>query len=134
MTGYLLDTHTILWALTDRKRVPEQIIRIIEDPEQEVFLSAVSLWEIAIKLRSGRLDIDGRSATDVLNEARNMDINMIPLDPDEAATHGSLIEATHFDPFDRILIWQAIQRDMILVSRDPEFIKFRADGLKLLWK
>ena len=89
---------------------------------------------MAIKLRSGRLDIGGRSATDVLAEARNMDVNLIPLDPDEAATHGSLVEDTHFDPFDRMLMWQAIQRNMILVSMDPEFKKFKSDGLKLLWK
>ena len=89
---------------------------------------------MAIKLRSGRLDIRGRSATDVLDEARNLDVTVIPLGPDEAATHGSLVEDTHFDPFDRMLIWQAIQRDMILVSINPEFKKFKSDGLKLLWK
>lgn len=131
---YLLDTHTFLWVLTDRNRLPARVIQIIEDSSQEVFLSAVSLWEMAIKLRSGRLDIGGRSATEVLEEARNMDVNVISLDPDEAATHGSLTEDTHFDPFDRMLIWQAIQRDMILVSKDPEFEKFKADGLRLLWK
>lgn len=130
---YLLDTHTFLWVLTAQKRLPAQVIKIIEDPSQEVFLSAVSLWEMAIKLRSGRLDIGGRSATEVLDEARNMNVSVIPLDPDEAATHGRLIEHTHFDPFDRMLIWQAIQRDMILVSKDPEFSKFKADGLRLLW-
>lgn len=89
---------------------------------------------MAIKLRSGRLNIGGRSATDVLDEARNMSVHVISLDPNEAATHGSLVEDTHFDPFDRMLIWQAIQRDMTLISKDPEFAKFKADGLKLLWK
>ena len=131
---YLLDTHTFLWVLTNQKRLPARVIQKIEDPSQEVFLSAVSLWEIAIKLRSGRLDISGRSATNVLDEARNMNIHVISLDPDEAATHGSLTEDTHFDPFDRMLIWQAIQRDLIMVSGDSDFKRFEKDGLKLFWK
>ncbi len=54
--------------------------------------------------------------------------------PEETATMGQLAEDTHFDPFDRMLIWQAIQRDLTLISRDPEFAKFKKDGLKLLWK
>lgn len=132
--GYLLDTHTFLWVLTAQNQLPAQVIKIIEDPSKEVFLSTVSLWEMAIKLRSGRLDIGGRSAIDVLDEARKMNVTVISLDPDEAATHGSLVEDTHFDPFDRMLIWQAIQRDLVLVSKDPEFERFKADGLRLLWK
>lgn len=132
--GYLLDTHTCLWVLTAQNQLPAQVIKIIEDPSKEVFLSTVSLWEMAIKLRSGRLDIGGRSAIDVLDEARKMNVTVISLDPDEAATHGSLVEDTHFDPFDRMLIWQAIQRDLVLVSKDPEFERFKADGLRLLWK
>lgn len=132
--GHLLDTHAFLWALTDQSRLPPHVTRIIKDSSETVYLSAISLWEIAIKLRSGRLDIEGRSATDVLDEAVNLDIRLIPLVPDEAATHGNLSEDTHFDPFDRMLIWQAIQRDLILVSHDRKFAKFEADGLKLFWK
>ena len=132
--GYLLDTPTCLWVLTAQHQLPAQVLKIIEDPSKEVFLSTVSLWEMAIKLRSGRLDIGGRSAIDVLDEARKMNVTVISLDPDEAATHGSLVEDTHFDPFDRMLIWQAIQRDLVLVSKDPEFERFKADGLRLLWK
>jgi PIN domain nuclease of toxin-antitoxin system len=131
---YLLDTHTFLWVLTDQNRLPARVIQIIEDPSEEVFLSAASLWEIAIKLRSGRLDIGGRAAIDVLDEARNMNLMVISLDPDEAATHGNLTEDTHFDPFDRMLIWQAIKRDLIMVSGDREFKRFEKDGLKLFWK
>ncbi len=69
-----------------------------------------------------------------MEEARNMNLHVIPLEPDEAATHGSLTEDSHFDPFDRMLIWQAMQRDMVLISGDLEFEKFKSDGLRLLWK
>ena len=73
------------------------------------------------------------STDDLIPAAKQMGFQPIALTPDEAVTQGKLVEDTHFDPFDRMLIWQAIRRDMTLVSGDSEFKKFAADGLKLLW-
>ena len=129
----LLDTHAFIWALTDPEKLTPRVVTILDDPANEVFLSAISLWEIAIKLRSGRLDLQGRSALDLLAEVQNTSVRLIGLEPEEAATHGDLMEPTHFDPFDRILIWQAIRRKLTLISGDRAFRKFTADGLKLLW-
>ena len=129
----LLDTHTFLWALSKPDRLPKSVIKIIVDPAHEVFLSAVSIWEAAIKLRLGRLDLEGRSVTDLLGEADDMNVQLISLEPFEAASHVDLMEDTHFDPFDRMLIWQAISRNLTLVSGDKEFKLFVKDGLKLLW-
>ena len=131
---YLLDTHAFLWALTEPNKLPRQVAKIIDDPAHEIFLSAVSIWETAIKLRSGRLDLQGRTAMELLDEAGEMRVQLIKLDPYEAATSGNLIEDTHYDPFDRMLIWQAISRKMVLVSGDEQFQRFASDGLKLLWK
>ena len=131
---YLLDTHTFLWALTAPNRLSRKVGQIIGEPTHELFLSVVSIWEVAIKLRSGRLDLQGRTAIDLLDEAEGMSVQLINLEPYEVATHGNLAENTHFDPFDRMLIWQAIQRNMTLISGDKEFERFAADGLKLLWK
>lgn len=131
---YLLDTHVFLWALTLPNKLSSRVAKLIEDPNHEIFLSAISIWEVAIKLRSGRLDLEGRTAIDLLDEAADMQIVLIGLDPDEAATHANLQENTHFDPFDRMLAWQAIERDLILISGDSEFKKFASDGLKLFWK
>lgn len=130
----LLDTHAFLWALSSPNKLPRQVVQIIDDPAHEVFLSAVSVWEAAIKLRSGRLELQGRAATELLDEAEDMNVRLISLEPDEAATYGELAESTHFDPFDRMLIWQAIQRDLVLISGDKDFQRFVPDGLKLLWK
>ncbi len=132
--NYLLDTHTFLWSYAHSKRLPRQVKIAIEDSSSIVSVSAVSFWEIAIKMRAGRLNVGDRSASDLREEARRMDFRIIPLDADEAASHQGLQENTHFDPFDRMLIWQAIQRGMVLVSGDPEFKKFKSDGLRLLWK
>lgn len=131
--SFLLDTHVFLWALSKPDKLSGSVLQLLEDPLSEIFLSAVSIWEASIKLRSGRLNLEGRTAADLLHEAEEMNVRLINLEPDEAATHGNLTEDTHFDPFDRMLIWQAIQRDLILVSSDREFQKFKADGLRLLW-
>jgi len=131
--NYLLDTHTFIWTLSDPEKIPAKTRNIVEDPESEVFVSSVSFWEIAIKVRSKRLAPGGSPSSSPVEAAESMGFSPITLTPVEAATQGNLTEDSHFDPFDRMLIWQAIQRDLTLISRDPEFAKFKKDGLKLLW-
>jgi len=131
---YLLDTHVFLWKIADTDKIPKKVFAATEDTDNEVFVSSVSLWEIAIKTRNNKLDLGSISNDDLIPLAKQMGIGTIALDPEEAVTGGKLIESTHFDPFDRMLIWQAIQRNMVLVSGDAEFKRFTSDGLKLLWK
>lgn len=130
----LLDTHTVLWTILQPNRLPAASRRATQDRENEVFVSSVTLWEISIKARLGKIDLINLTTDDLIPASLKMGFMLIELSPDEAVTQGNLTEDTHFDPFDRMLIWQAIQRDMILVSRDPEFVRFKKDGLKLLWK
>ncbi|MEQ1645681.1 MAG: type II toxin-antitoxin system VapC family toxin [Pyrinomonadaceae bacterium] len=130
----LLDTHTFIWAVSNRRKLPAKILSAIENGENDIFVSSVSFWEIAIKIRIGTLEPIGNDDRDLVTIAEASDFQPIGLLPSEASTSFELAENSHFDPFDRMLIWQAIQRDMILVSGDPEFKKFKADGLKLLWK
>ncbi len=131
---YLLDTHTFLWAYGESDRLPKRVKALVEDASIDVYISAVSFWEISIKLRSKRLDVGGKTATNLIDEAKKMGFLIIHLGAEEAASQQNLTEDTHFDPFDRMLIWQAIQREMVLVSKDPKFEKFKTDGLRLLWK
>jgi PIN domain nuclease of toxin-antitoxin system len=130
----LLDTHTFLWTLLEPERLPLKARSAIENPASEVYVSAISLWEIAIKERIGKINLIGLILDDLLPFAETMGFLPITLAPDEAVIHGKLTENTHFDPFDRMLIWQAISRKMILISGDAEFNRFKPDGLKLLWK
>lgn len=130
----LLDTHVFIWALTDPGRLSVAARLAVTDIENEVFVSAVSFWEIAIKVRSGRLAPVGTPDSTPVDAARRMGFSPIELTAHEAAEHERLRENTHLDPFDRMLIWQAIDREMTLVSSDREFEKFRTDGLNLLWK
>ena len=131
---YLLDTHVFLWATSQPKLLPAIVAATITDLNNDVFVGSVTFWEIAIKVRAGKLDIGKNKPGDLPFRAVDMGFILMGLSPEETATMGQLAEDTHFDPFDRMLIWQAIQRDLTLISSDPEFAKFKKDGLKLLWK
>jgi PIN domain nuclease of toxin-antitoxin system len=131
--NYLLDTHTFLWTIAKSKNLSIVASKAIRTPDNEIFVSAVSLWEIAIKSRLGKIDLGGIKPEELLNSAEKMEFQLIGLSPEESSTYGNLKEPTHKDPFDRMIIWQAIQRNMILISKDQEFSKFKKYGLELLW-
>lgn len=131
---YLLDTHAFLWALSQSKDLPEKVIQAIKSPENDIYLSAVSLWEIAIKTRIKKLDLDGLSLDELIPLAEKMEFQLISLTPEEAVGYGNLTESTHKDPFDRMLMRQCIQRNLTIISKDSEFKKFKKHGLKILWK
>ncbi|HEV8591089.1 MAG TPA: type II toxin-antitoxin system VapC family toxin [Pyrinomonadaceae bacterium] len=131
---YLLDTHVFLWATARSKKLPSTVASTIEDADNDVFVSAVSFWEIAIKVRAGKLDIGKHDPADLPSRAMEIGFNLLDLEADEAAATGQLGENTHFDPFDRMLVWQAINRGLTLVTADTTLKRFKSDGLKLLWK
>ncbi|MEO6051687.1 MAG: type II toxin-antitoxin system VapC family toxin [Pyrinomonadaceae bacterium] len=128
----LLDTPTFLWAISQPAKLPARSRSAIEDDSNHAFVSAISFWEITIKVRIHKLSLG--SDDDLLVAAARTGIVPIPLTSDEVATYGNLTEASHDDPFDRMLIWQAISQKLVLVSGDAEFRRFVPDGLRLLWK
>jgi PIN domain nuclease of toxin-antitoxin system len=132
--SFLLDTHAFIWSILDLKKLSSKAIEAIEDPDTEIYVSAISLWEISIKTRLGKMRLLDISTDDLIPSAERMGFDLIPLNPSEAVSQGALIENTHFDPFDRMLVWQAISRGMILISKDKSLKKFESDGLRLLWK
>ena len=131
---YLLDTHTFLWTVTQSKDLPEKVVQAIKNPNNEVFVSAITFWEISIKTRIKKLDLGGLPIEELIPLAERMDFRLIDLTPEEANTYCDLAENTHNDPFDRMLVWQCIKRNMTIVSKDAELNKFKDHGLKVLWK
>jgi PIN domain nuclease of toxin-antitoxin system len=113
----LLDTHIALWALTDDARLSARARALIEDPANQVAVSAASVWEIAIKHGLGRGDmpVSGGAA---LNWFRQAGYDLLPVTPDHAAAVEALPDH-HRDPFDRLLIAQATSEPMRLITRDP---------------
>lgn len=131
--NYLLDTHTFLWTISHSEKLSKKALDAIKNPKNEIFISAVSFWEISIKTRIKKIDLDSLEPEELLKYAEKMDFQVISLTAEEAITYHKLKESTHNDPFDRMLIWQSISRNMNLISKDEEFHKFVAHGLKLIW-
>jgi len=131
--NYLLDTHTFLWSLFDPKELSKSASQTIISQQNDVYISVVSIWEISLKYAIGKLELYGVDPDEILDYADQMDIDILPINPSEAASFYKLPRLEHKDPFDRLMIWQAIQRKIILISKDRSFKDYRKFGLKTYW-
>lgn len=131
--SYLLDSHAFIWAILDRKKLSTDVYRLLEDASHPVFVSAVSFWELSLKHRLGKLDLTGISPEELPILAQESGFEFIPLKPSEAAGYHLLKADWHRDPFDRMLIWQAITHDLTLLSKDKTISQYQSVGLKQLW-
>ena len=113
----LLDTHVLIWALTDPARLDATTRAQLEDAVNEVYFSAASIWEIAIKARIGRADF-AHNSTGVARNARETGFVELPVLADAAARVETL-PLHHRDPFDRLLVAQAIEGPLQLLTADP---------------
>jgi PIN domain nuclease of toxin-antitoxin system len=115
----LLDTHLALWAISDHSRLIQAARNLISDPTNEIFVSAVTVWEIAIKhglarLGHGRMPLSGAKALDHFRQAG---YGMLAVSPEHAVGVESL-PSIHADPFDRLLVAQALAEPLRLITHD----------------
>ena len=130
----LLDTHTLIWAITNRKALSALTRKTIENTDNSILVSAISFWEVSLKFSINKLEISGFSPGDLPELSIKSGFDLIPFLPSEASTYHSLpLMDNHKDPFDRMLIWQAIQNDLTLISKDKNIAQYQSAGLKLLW-
>ena len=113
----LLDTHTVLWWFNG-ERLAERAADAIADPGNLVYVSAASIWEMSIKQGIGKLTIRGD-----IDAAIAEDFEPLPITFSDARAAGSLPQY-HRDPFDRMLVVQAMARDLTLVSRDSALVRY----------
>jgi len=130
--SYLLDTHAIIWMLCDTNKLSDKVISILQDGENKIFISAISIWEISIKFKIGKMEIQGMTPDAFLKTILKQDVTVLPLDAEMAATYYQL-QSTHKDPFDLMLAWQAINYEISLISKDACFNQFKNKGLVLVW-
>lgn len=120
----LLDTHALLWALGLPDELRPEARLAIEDIRNDVFVSAASAWEIAIKRALGRLD----APTDLVEATRVVGFGELPI----RVAHALAVERLpplHRDPFDRMLVAQAVVEGLTIVTRDPHFEPYGVDVL-----
>jgi PIN domain nuclease of toxin-antitoxin system len=128
--SFLLDTHTFLWALSEPQKLSSRVRTILEDPSNDLYVSAVSLFEIATKVRIGKLDCPKRLLDNWAFVLSRLGAKHLPLNGADAVTAGRW-DVEHRDPFDRLLGAQAVENKFCLLSRDSAFSEFK--GLNLLW-
>ena len=119
MNHYLLDTHILLWWLSDDKKLDKKIRDLIAKPTTRIFVSTVSIWEIVIKKSLNKL-----KAPDNLKEMLyENDFEILPITADHAL-YLEHLPAIHNDPFDRLLIAQSIVEDLIIITVDEIIPKY----------
>ena len=129
---YLLDTHAFLWATYKPTvhKLSGQARNVLEDPESELFISSVSIFEISNKYRIGKLPEFRPIAENIMKTLNGLGAKELPLDWERAYLAGSL-DWEHKDPFDRMLAAQAQMENMILITCDKVFDD--APGVETLW-
>jgi len=134
MKKYLLDTHTLIWAIVDKNKLSELVLKILQDNNNQLFISAVSFWEIAIKYGKGKLNLENFQIRDIPDYCKKLEIDQIPLMPEDAINYSSFtFMEYHKDPFDRMLIFQSIKSNFTLISKDEKMKFYAKDGLKCIW-
>jgi PIN domain nuclease of toxin-antitoxin system len=121
----LLDTHTLIWWLTNDPSLSQKAKDAITSPDNLVFVSAASAWEITIKKTIGKL----KTPDDLLEQIEQKDFQPLPIEIHQALTVEKL-PLHHSDPFDRILIAQAVCEDLTIITRDREFSAYSISIIK----
>lgn len=132
--SFLLDTHYLLWAISDTNKISKNIKNIITNPENRVFVSAISFWDVSLKSGLGKLEISGFSPENLPSLCTKIGFEIIELSPGDSSTYYELKANYHKEPFDRMLIWQAIRNDLILITSDVNICKYKSEGLITLSK
>ncbi len=125
---YLVDTHTLIWSFENNKKLPQTTKNIIDDTNNDIFVSIASLWEMAIKISIGKLDLSV-SLTQLTKDVALKNIQILPVN----SSHVLKVENLpfhHKDPFDRIIIAQSLTENITLISVDGVFDSY---GIKRLF-
>jgi PIN domain nuclease of toxin-antitoxin system len=123
----LIDTHILIWFLEGNKSLSKTRRQIISEPQNDVFLSIASLWEIAIKISLGKLTL-AKHFSDVIKQIAVENIEILPISP-EHTIQVSILPFHHRDPFDRIIIAQAQIENLPVMTDDSNFNNY---GIKIL--
>jgi len=129
VTSLLLDAHTMLWFFWDNPQLSTRAKALIEDANNRKLVSIATCWEIAIKVGLGKLDLGEPSRSFLPREIARNNFELLPI----SLAHATMVEglvAHHRDPFDRLLVAQAMTEGLPLVSADAIFDQY---GIKRVW-
>lgn len=119
----LLDTCTFLWIIAGSRELSPTAANMFTDPTHEIYLSAVSVWEISVKHSLGKLPLPASLDRFLLTQREMHGISILPLE-ERAVFHLHKLPTLHRDPFDRMLVCQAIEHDCVLLTPDPLIVQY----------
>jgi len=121
---FLLDTHVLLWSLSEPERLSESAQQVILNPENLLWVSAASAWEISTKHRLGKLPQAEILLQNYASALQRLQVNSLPITAAHALLAGQH-PVPHRDPFDRMLAAQAMLENLVLITKDPGFQDFQ---------
>lgn len=130
---YLLDTHYVLWSLFEPQKISGRVRQVLENETDTKLISGVNLWEISLKYALGKLELGGKTPDELFDTLLVAGFEVIELENRLLATYYQLPhKEDHRDPFDRLLIWQAIANGYTLITQDEKIAQYSVDGLQLV--
>ena len=128
----LLDTHTLLWCIENHPALSAKALLLIDDPHNNVFVSMVSFYEVAIKVNIGKMKL-GKSIEEFYRETILAKIEVLPITPTYLTALSNLpFFPNHKDPFDRLIIATALTDNLSIISADNKFSLYN-ELIDLIW-
>ena len=125
MNNFLIDTQVFIWWMEENNKLPNDVKAIIDDSQSNIFLSVVTPWEIVIKIKSGKLKVPKKFAEFITDDI----FKVLPIQINHVLTIGKL-PLHHKDPFDRVLISQALVENLTLITSDAKIWKYKLKLIK----
>ncbi|MCQ2592078.1 MAG: type II toxin-antitoxin system VapC family toxin [Treponema sp.] len=131
---YLIDTHIFIWFLMTPEKISKSVMKIMTNEKNKIFISPISFWEMAIKYQNKKLDLGRINILHLPHIAEQYDFTLLNPEPYDYVAIGTVPQKeNHHDPFDRMLIQQAIRNNLVLLSADEKFQQYEENGLQLIW-
>jgi PIN domain nuclease of toxin-antitoxin system len=131
--NYLVDTHYLLWSLIEPSKINQQATEILTDTRTMKYVSKISFWEIALKYSIGKLKLEGTTPEEILYASRESGFKVLDIDEEDIVlSHLLPFVENHRDPFDRLIVWQCIRNNIVLITADIRLRGYEPHGLKVV--
>lgn len=131
---YLLDTHCLIWFQENNSQIPQTVMKEIQNPDNAILFSQISLFEIAIKQKIGKLLSFSASTNDIYEQAIKDDFSFLPIQNKHIEAYQNIpLLPDHRDPFDRLLIATASTDNLIIITADKNFSLY-SSFVTVFWK
>ena len=130
--NYLIDTHILLWAIFQKEKINKEVIDILENPSNIIWVSQISIFEIVIKIKLGKIPDFPLHVENLINIIKEMGFNIFPIKNEHFSEFQRFpFDENHRDPFDRLIIAATSFEKFTLISNDSKFI-FYKDSINLI--